>query len=324
MKRDKASFFALLAAAVILGSVGIKSYFDYRLAVETKSAPSAPAAAPGDPAVTHAAAQPAGNSADAEEKIAETATIGDLPRSVLPPIPDAILNPPPPSTSPTALTKSGDTGMGKAPVPAASQTPAPSSAEVETLRQESALLQQKLDQLRSGSAAASAVTAAPLTPAPLSPATALPATPNSALQAALSPEAAILAPEPGAGGAIPPPGIPGSETPPPTAAAAEKSQVEIEAEIAALAEQVKRQPAIAKVTFYDNALAVVALDGGEDRNLKPEMRLAVRRGAEILGFITIEEVGATESVAKLTSKNRESPTARKPSPGDDVIAFNFF
>jgi hypothetical protein len=314
MKRDKASFFALLAAAVILGSVGIKSYFDYRLAVETKSAPPAPTQdAKPDPASPQPDAK-----AEAEEKIAVAGSINQLPRSVLPPIPDAILNPTPPSTPPASTAKSG-----VAPVKAEAPAAGPSSAEVEALRQETALFQQKLDQLRSGGGPTSAVRTAdsslpPLPPTP--PLAPMPATPNSALQAALNPETAILAPEPGTGGAIPPPGIPGPED----ATATPPSPAETEAEIAAMAEQIKRQSAIAKVTHYNAEGAFLILDGGTDRNLKPEMRLAVRRGSEILGFIKIVQVEANESVAELMSKNKHSPTARKPGPGDDVIAFNLF
>ncbi|MCB1093272.1 MAG: hypothetical protein KDL87_17160, partial [Verrucomicrobiae bacterium] len=107
MKRDKTSLIAMLAAAVILGSVGIKSYFDYRAAVETKANDqnSAPApAAETTPAVPapdagKVAATPAPAPA---EGASEAESINQLPRSVLPPIPEQILNAKAPETSPTA------------------------------------------------------------------------------------------------------------------------------------------------------------------------------------------------------------------------------
>ena len=42
------------------------------------------------------------------------------------------------------------------------------------------------------------------------------------------------------------------------------------------------------------------------------------------GFVTVEEVFDTYSVTKLTSGNRDSETARRPQPGDDVIKWPLF
>jgi len=139
----------------------------------------------------------------------------------------------------------------------------------------------------------------------------------------MDPDTPILAPEPGAGGPIPPPALPGSPGVD-TGLAPAESPVQTDAEIAALAEQVKRQPAIAQVVEYDPQFAFLVINGGANRNIAPEMRLAVRRGSEILGFIKVVEVEATQSIAELMSKNKFSPTARKPQPGDDIIAFNLF
>jgi hypothetical protein len=121
MKRDKTSLFALLAAAVILGSVGIKSYFDYRLAVESKQSP-----APAVPAA-QAAAPPASEPVTAEE---EAASIDRLPRSVLPPIPPEILNASAPAPAP---------GAGGSPQNQRTR------ADIDTLRRETELYQEKLD-----------------------------------------------------------------------------------------------------------------------------------------------------------------------------------
>lgn len=149
----------------------------------------------------------------------------------------------------------------------------------------------------------------------------------------MDPDAPILAPEPGtSSGTIPPPALPGAapgiETgmapAPPATGDAAAPPVQTDAEIAALAEQVKRQPAIAQVVEYDPQFAFLVINGGSNRNIAPEMRLAVRRGSEILGFIKVVEVEATQSIAELMSKNKFSPTARKPEPGDDIIAFNLF
>ncbi|MBL9151511.1 MAG: hypothetical protein JNK37_03460 [Verrucomicrobiales bacterium] len=325
MNRDKSNLLALLAllaAVVILGVFGINSYFKYRLAVETKNS-GASVAAEATPPV---AAPPAPPEAPATPEPSETDTIATLPRTVLPPIPPEILNAKAPDDQPGRVPSpsqpTGTAGMPSAPA---------GSPTAETLRREAELYQAKLDQLRSGKPS-SPLPSAPLPPAdvvvapPVSP---VGDTPDSALRAAMNPAVPIPATEPGNDTTIPPPPLPPlvgpvGDAPAPAGAPGEAPPAQTATEVAAMAEQVRRQPAIAQVIAYNNEFAIVVIDGGKNRNITPEMRLAVRRGSDIVGFIKVVEVEDTQSVAELMSKNKFSPTARKPEAGDDVIAFNLF
>lgn len=325
MKRDRTSLLALLAAAVILGSVGIKSYFDYRLAVETKAAPASGTAVADPTGGEPAAASPTAPAAS--PSAAEQAAVDQLPRSVLPPIPPEILKAKAPETP-----APGTSGPA-APNPAGAGEKRQMQAEIDTLRRETELYQEKLDQLRSGRPTAAPPSSTPGGPPPASAAldpARPPATPNSALQAAMAPQPALLAPEPGTSPISPPqvpvvgPVDPAAASEPAPSAAGGLPAGASDAEVAALADQVKRQPAIAQVLEYDPDFAFLIINGGANRNIKPEMRLAVRRGSEILGFIKVVEVDGDQAIAELMSKNKFSPTARKPQPGDDIIAFNLF
>lgn len=123
------------------------------------------------------------------------------------------------------------------------------------------------------------------------------------------------------GGAVPgtateavPPGTPGAGA----------TDAATQAELAAIREKVRTAAAIAKVVEYDPDWAFVVIDRGKDSKIETGMHFAVRRGAEILGFIKITEVEDTSAVAQLQTRNKFSPTARKPAPGDDIIAANQF
>jgi hypothetical protein len=214
--------------------------------------------------------------------------------------------------------------------PADTPPPQPASdpradAEREATKKEIAMYQEKLNQLRSGSAS---------TPGPAPSLAGEPAVPRSPT----NPGSAVAAMEnkgnlPDLSGGPITGAVPARPSTPPQSASnpgfgpqggLPPTPVQTEAEIAALAEQVKKQPVIAKVVDYDAEWAILVLSGGSENNIKPEMRFAVRRGGEILGFIKVTEVEPTQSVAELMSPNKHSPTARKPQRGDDVIAFNIF
>lgn len=370
MKGDKTTVLALIAAAVILAVVGIKSFLDYKVAelekihgsgqAQQSAEPSEDAGSPsptegepqGDPAAPDPATSlpPSGDIAQAsatEPASGEfpSGSIDRLPRSVLPPIPTELQTPP------------------DAPAPPAASDPR-SQAELDALRRENAMFQEKLNQIRSGGNRASADGTPPIPPPPTPPGSdsSRPATattsndgPGSALSAVMdgignpgagpdggieNPGSPPLAPgsfgpmgeqndgadadaggiSTGASSADAPPSAPGDAGAPDAAG----GPVQSEAEIAAMAEQVKRQPALAKVIDFDPEWAILVISGGAESNISPEMRLAVRRGDQIVGFIKVTEVEQNQSVAELMSRNKFSPTARKPQPGDDVIAFNLF
>lgn len=313
MKGDKTTLLALLAAAVILGAVGIKSYFDYKLALEDrKTLAAAPAPEAPAPATPENPPAPV-----AQEETPTQEQIDALPRSVLPPIPPQLLTETTPSPPASPATPAGGAKGGQ-------PESRPGSIEAETLRKETDLYEETLNRLRNGQTSGA--------PRPASPSSAVQATespipgPDTSAVAAATP---LTGPAPTSPPerAVPVDPAFGPAGTPPTATdpgAAPISPQQTEAEVAALAEQIRRQPAIAQVVEYDNDFAFLIINGGTDRNIKTDMRLAVRRGSEILGFIKVVEVDPTESVAELMSQNKHSPTARKPQAGDDVIAFNLF
>ncbi|MCB1232312.1 MAG: hypothetical protein KDN19_18835 [Verrucomicrobiae bacterium] len=330
MKGDKTTVLALIAAAVILAVVGIKSFLDYKVAELEKIHGARPA----EPALAEANAAPAPAAATASNELPPTGDIsqvtgagdqsGDfpvgsidrLPRDVLPPIPEQLLAEPAPDAAPDQRT----------------------NAELDKVRQETAMFQEKLNRIRSGNSGDDGSGPVPPPPIPKpGPGSALGAvgdpsgTPGAGPNASASeipdqlplpsPAMPTFGPQgeinggneiaKGATGAAPAEGV-------------EKSPQEIEAEVAAMEAQVKRQPALAQVVDYNAEWAILVINSGAESNIAPEMRLAVRRGGEIVGFIKVTQVEANESVAVLMSPNKFSPTARKPKPGDEVIAFNLF
>ena len=98
----------------------------------------------------------------------------------------------------------------------------------------------------------------------------------------------------------------------------------VQTEVDAMAEKVRTAAAIAKVVEYDPDWSYVIIDRGSKSEIETGMRFAVRRGADVLGIIKIEEVYDSHSVGQLLTRNKHSPTARKPAPGDDIIAENLF
>ena len=94
--------------------------------------------------------------------------------------------------------------------------------------------------------------------------------------------------------------------------------------VQALRQQILNASAIGKVVAYLTEFDRVAIEGGTERNIKVDDTFAVRRGHEIMGYLKVEEVDQGSCLAKLTSKNAESETARKPQAGDDVIKWPLF
>lgn len=94
--------------------------------------------------------------------------------------------------------------------------------------------------------------------------------------------------------------------------------------VQALRQQILNASAIGKVAAFHREFDRVTIVGGTERNIQVDDTFAVRRGHEIMGFLTIEEVEQGTAHAKLTSSNAGSETARKPQAGDDVIKWPLF
>jgi hypothetical protein len=94
--------------------------------------------------------------------------------------------------------------------------------------------------------------------------------------------------------------------------------------VQALRQQILNAASIGKVAAYLTEFDRVAIEGGSERNIKVDDTFAVRRGYEIMGYLKVEEVDQGSCLAKLTSKNAESDTARKPQAGDDIIKWPLF
>lgn len=95
-------------------------------------------------------------------------------------------------------------------------------------------------------------------------------------------------------------------------------------EVLALRQRIIDAQAIAKVAQTDWNFDLVVIDGGSDRNIQKGDTFAVRRGNEIMGYLKVDEAEPSLSMTTLTSENRESQTARRPEPGDDVIKWPLF
>lgn len=98
---------------------------------------------------------------------------------------------------------------------------------------------------------------------------------------------------------------------------------DIEARLARMREQVMKAPSLAKVTSFNGEWGLVTFDAGAAQNVKVQQRFAVRRGADVLGWIRVEEVQENQSIATLLT-DRDNETSRKPEVGDDLIDFELF
>lgn len=99
---------------------------------------------------------------------------------------------------------------------------------------------------------------------------------------------------------------------------------EVEAQLARVRTQVMSAPSLAKVTSYDKEWGIVTFDAGIEQGVKKDQRFAVRRGADILGWVKVDEVQANEAIAVLVTKNADIETALKPDVGDDLIDFELY
>ncbi len=96
---------------------------------------------------------------------------------------------------------------------------------------------------------------------------------------------------------------------------------EVQDTISRMKRQVQVAPSLGKVMSYDNEWGIVTFDAGSTSGVLKQQRFAVRRGSDILGWVRVEEVYETESVAVLVTKNADSDISLKPQVGDDLIQF---
>lgn len=88
--------------------------------------------------------------------------------------------------------------------------------------------------------------------------------------------------------------------------------------------RIVQAPSIGKVLSYDTEWGMVTISAGRDNQVQSGTRFAVRRGEEIVGWVRVEEVFDNQSIAHMVTRNREDDLAKKPEPGDDLIAFELF
>lgn len=98
---------------------------------------------------------------------------------------------------------------------------------------------------------------------------------------------------------------------------------EVEERLARMRDQVMMAPSLAKVTGFDSDWGIVTFNAGASQNVRKDQRFAVRRGADILGWIKVDEVQQNQSIAVLVT-NRGDETVQKPAVGDDLIDFELF
>ncbi len=98
---------------------------------------------------------------------------------------------------------------------------------------------------------------------------------------------------------------------------------EVEERLARMRDQVIQAPSLARVTGFDNDWGIVTFNAGATQNVRKDQRFAVRRGADILGWIKVDEVQENQSIAVLVT-NRDNETVQKPEVGDDLIDFELF
>lgn len=99
---------------------------------------------------------------------------------------------------------------------------------------------------------------------------------------------------------------------------------ELDERLRRMRSQVMAQPSLAKVTSYDSEWGIVTFNAGSAQGVAIDQRFAVRRGADILGWVKVNQVEVDEAIATLVTKNAHSETALKPGVGDDLIDFELF
>jgi len=98
----------------------------------------------------------------------------------------------------------------------------------------------------------------------------------------------------------------------------------VQANMEKMRDKVRAAPSLARVTDYDRDWGIVTFNAGAGQGVKKNQRFAVRRGDIILGWVKVDEVQATSSIAVLVTKNKNIDTAEKPAAGDDLINFELF
>jgi len=96
---------------------------------------------------------------------------------------------------------------------------------------------------------------------------------------------------------------------------------EVTASITRLKKQVESSPSLGKVINYDRDWGLVTFGAGSKHGVKVGQRFAVRRGSDILGWVKVDEVHETMSIAHMVTKNAKSDMSLKPQVGDDLIQF---
>ncbi len=197
----------------------------------------------------------------------------------------------PPATQAQAAyrTDSSVRGQASAPVPVADPEIARLQERLRAVEQESMLYQQKMKQSLGGGAAPVA---------------------NPSESASLR---EVMNQEGGAAGASP------ALFPQGASAAGGQAGARSEFE-----RQIVNAPVAGKVVTFNPDWGFVEFDASKNSNIAAGTKFAVRRGTSIVGYVKVKEVNDKTVIAELTSNNKFSETARKPKPGDDIIAWSFF
>ena len=98
----------------------------------------------------------------------------------------------------------------------------------------------------------------------------------------------------------------------------------LQTNIEKMRDKVRAAPSLARVTGYDRNWGIVTFNAGAGQGVKKDQRFAVRRGDIILGWVKVDEVQATSSIAVLVTRNKNIDTAEKPAAGDELINFELF
>lgn len=205
----------------------------------------------------------------------------------------------PPAQGPRGGAQASGVG-GARPAPADAES-AKLQARLKALERESALLQKKFDQVRSGRTPV----ANPANPAGASRPRATAAESGSLRE--------VMAREGNGTGASPalfPKGGASS-----AAQRGEKDEYK---------RQIAGAPVVGKVVEFNAKWGFVEIDAGKNRNISNGTKFAVRRGTMIVGYVKVEEVTENTAIAELTSRNEFSETALKPKTGDDIINWPLF
>lgn len=97
---------------------------------------------------------------------------------------------------------------------------------------------------------------------------------------------------------------------------------EVEERLSRERDRIRQSPSLATVTSYNTDFGFVTFNAGAAQNVAVDQRFAVRRGNDqVVGWVRVDEVYESESIASLVTSNKFSDTALKPEPGDTLIEF---